>query len=64
MGDWRYDPPAFYLRGLCQYWVDDYDWRRHEQAMNARPNFIATIDEVDVHFIHVQGSGTNPILTS
>ena len=59
-GDWRYGPPASYLRGLCQYWVDGYDWRRHEQAMNARPHFVTTIDGVDLHFVHAPGSGTNP----
>ncbi len=58
--DWRYGPPAAFMRRLCEHWVDRYDWRRHEHAMNARPHFITAIDDTDVHFIHEQGSGTNP----
>ncbi len=58
--DWRYGPPATFMRGLCEHWVERYDWRRHEHAMNARPHFITTIDDADVHFIHEKGSGTNP----
>lgn len=60
-GDWRYGPPASFMRGLCEYWVNQYDWRLHEQAMNARSRFISTIDDVEVHFIHERGSGANPI---
>lgn len=34
----------------------DYDWRRHEQKMNAYPQFITEIDGVDVHFLHIRSS--------
>ena len=59
-GDWRYGPPAAYMRSLCNYWVDGYNWRQHEQAINARPHFITSIDGVDLHFVHEHGSGPNP----
>ena len=59
-GDWRYGPPSFFMRELCDYWLNQYDWRRHEQAMNALPQFITPIDDVRVHFLHEQGSGLNP----
>ncbi len=58
--DWRYGPPVGFMRRLCKYWVDQYDWRVHEQAMNARPHFATTLDHVDIHFIHERGSGPNP----
>ena len=59
-GDWRYGPPASFMRKLCERWVDGYDWRQHEHAINSRPHFVTAIDDVNVHFVHEQGSGTNP----
>ena len=26
---WRYGTNLAYLRGLCQYWRERYDWRAH-----------------------------------
>jgi pimeloyl-ACP methyl ester carboxylesterase len=39
---------------LARYWVNDYDWRRCEERLNALPQFKTEIDGVDVHFIHVK----------
>ena len=59
-GDWRYGPPVAFMRELCEHWVNRYDWRQHEDAMNARPHFVTTLDDLDIHFVHERGSGTNP----
>ena len=59
-GDWRYGPPIAFMRELCAYWLNHYDWGRQERAMNALPQFITRINEVDIHFIHERGSGPNP----
>ncbi len=58
--DWRYGPPVATMRRLCAYWVDHYDWRRHERAMNERQRFRTTLDDVAIHFTHEPGSGANP----
>src|SRR3712207_3613937 len=42
------------LQELVEYWGTDYDWRRAEAQLNAWPQFITTIDGVDVHFLHVR----------
>lgn len=42
------------LRELVEYWRTSYDWRKAEAKLNAFPQFITTIDGVDVHFIHVR----------
>ena len=47
-GDWRYGPPIAFMRELCAYWLNHYDWRRQERALNALPQFITRIDEVDI----------------
>lgn len=42
------------MQRLARYWETDYDWRRVESALNALPQFVTTIDGVDIHFIHVR----------
>ena len=54
--DWSQGIPLAYLREVCEYWVSDYDWRRCEAAINARPNFITEIDGLDVHFQHIRSA--------
>jgi len=42
------------MRELARTWQTDYDWRKFEARINALPQFITTIDGVDIHFIHVR----------
>ena len=51
---WDYGTPAAYLRELCSYWAEDFDWRAAEKRINAWPQNRATIDGIDVHFLHVR----------
>ena len=58
---WQYGANLDYMKELCTYWVDEYDWRKHEAAINRFSHFIAPVDGIDVHFIHEKGSGPAPI---
>jgi pimeloyl-ACP methyl ester carboxylesterase len=58
---WTYGTNLDYLRGLVRYWLDDYDWRTHEAALNRLPQFIAAVDGLQIHFVHVRGTGPNPV---
>jgi len=42
------------MQKLANYWGKDYDWRKCEAKLKALPNFITTIDGLDIHFIHVR----------
>ena len=42
------------LQDLVHYWATDYDWRKAEARLNAWPQFVTTIDGVDIHFIQVR----------
>ena len=33
-GGWEYGANLDYMQELCAYWVNDYDWRAHEAAIN------------------------------
>ena len=51
---------------LVRYWGTGYDWRKAEAKLNALPQFMTTIDGVDIHFIHVRSRHPNalPIIIS
>ena len=42
------------LQALARYWLDEYDFARVAERLNALPQFTTTIDGVDLHFIHVR----------
>ena len=42
------------MRALASYWVTDYDWSKVEARLNALPQFVTTIDGLDIHFVHVR----------
>ena len=46
--------PLATMQELARYWGTDYDWRKGEERLNARPNFMTEIDGLDIHFIHVR----------
>ena len=47
------------LRELVRYWATDYDWRKGEAKLNSFPQFMTTIDGVNIHFIHVKSRHPN-----
>ena len=46
---------------LAKYWATEYDWRKVEARLNALPQFITTIDGLDIHFIHVRSKHPNAL---
>jgi pimeloyl-ACP methyl ester carboxylesterase len=46
--------PLAYLRELCGYWADGYDWRATEARLNGLPQFRTAIDGLGIHFLHVR----------
>jgi pimeloyl-ACP methyl ester carboxylesterase len=52
------------IQALAQYWASDYDWSKCEAKLNALPQFLTTIDGLDIHFIHVRSKheGALPII--
>ncbi len=49
------------MRELARYWQADYDWRKFEARLDALPQFMTTIDGVDIHFIHVRSKYPNAL---
>jgi pimeloyl-ACP methyl ester carboxylesterase len=49
------------IQALAAYWGNGYDWRKTEARLNALPQFVTTIDGVDIHFIHVRSRHPNAL---
>ena len=60
-GGWAYGANLAYMKELCAYWLDEFDWRVQEAAINRFAHFIAAVDGIDLHFIHEKGSGPAPM---
>jgi pimeloyl-ACP methyl ester carboxylesterase len=52
--DWSQGTPLGYMQELCEYWRKHYDWRRWQARLNQLPQFKTTIDDLDIHFIHLR----------
>ncbi|HEX6567881.1 MAG TPA: epoxide hydrolase [Acidimicrobiales bacterium] len=52
--DWSQGVPLAYVRELCRYWAETYDWRATEARLNALPQFRTEIDGLGIHFVHVR----------
>ena len=58
---WKHGTNFKYLKEISNYWVNDFNWRKHEEKRNKFSNFLTKVDKIDIHFIQEKGSGSNPI---
>jgi len=57
---WRYGTNLQYLKELIEYWQKEYDWRAQEKKLNEFSQFKVQVDDITLHYIHVQGKGPDP----
>jgi pimeloyl-ACP methyl ester carboxylesterase len=50
-----------FLQRLIDYWLNRFDWRAQEKRLNRLPQFMATVDDQEIHFVHMRGSGPAPL---
>jgi len=61
LAPWSTGTSVAYLKKLLAYWRDGFDWRAQEAKLNAFRQFTVPLGGVDVHFIHEEGKGPNPM---
>ena len=49
------------MEALVRYWGTEYDLRRVVTRLNALPQFMTEIDDLDIHFIHVKSRHENAL---
>jgi microsomal epoxide hydrolase len=57
---WAYGTDVGYLQQFVQYWHSTFDWRAEEARLNAFPQFKVPLCGIDLHFLHVPGTGPAP----
>ena len=61
VADQSQGPQLATLQELVRYWGSGYDWRKAEAKLNALPQFMTTIDGIDIHFVHVRSRHANAL---
>src|SRR5437870_791918 len=59
--DWRYGANWDYMKSLAEYWVSQFDWKKAQANLNRYPQFVAKVEDYDIHFYHVKGNGPRPV---
>lgn len=62
--DWSQGIPLAYLKEVCEYWAEKYDWRAREAHLNQFAQYKTEIDGLGIHFIHVRSphEGALPLI--
>jgi epoxide hydrolase len=58
---WEAGGDLDYLRSLCAYWADGFDWPAAERRLNSVPGYLCRVDGVDLHYWRVPGRGPRPL---
>ncbi|MCU0560350.1 MAG: alpha/beta fold hydrolase [Desulfobacterales bacterium] len=58
---WSTGTSVAYLKALLAYWRDGFDWRAQEAKLNALRQFTVPLAGIELHFIHEQGRGPDPL---
>jgi len=58
---WDYGTDVAWLRDLCSYWSDGFDWRAQETSLNAFPQVLVRVGDLDIHCVHARGRGPDPM---
>ncbi len=58
---WAFGANVAYMKQLCDYWRERFDWRAQEARLNEFPQFSVALGGIDLHFIHAQGKGPKPL---
>jgi len=56
VGDWSQGMPLTWIKDICRYWAEVYDWRRREALLNRFAQFTTDIDGLAIHFLHVRSA--------
>lgn len=58
---WEYGTNLAYMKELVEYWRMQFDWQAQERTINAFAQYRATVNGVQIHFIHERGKGPRPL---
>lgn len=51
---WEKGVPTRHLKKLADHWLNKFDWKKQETALNQFPQFVTEIDGQNIHYLHVK----------
>jgi epoxide hydrolase len=54
--DWSQGVPLAWLKDICAYWADGYDFAAAGQRLNRFPQYKRRVGGVGIHYVHVRSS--------
>jgi pimeloyl-ACP methyl ester carboxylesterase len=58
---WEYGISLEYMRQLCRYWRDQFDWKAHVEQLSKLHHYRYTTEGVGIHFVQERGQGPAPM---
>jgi microsomal epoxide hydrolase len=58
---WSTGASLAFMQRLIDYWRNGFDWRAQEAMLNSFRQFKAPMAGIELHFIHEQGKGPDPM---
>ena len=59
--DWDNGFELQFLKDLCRFWSEDFDWQKHIGLLSQFPHYHFDSDQGSIHFLHVKSRGAAPI---
>jgi pimeloyl-ACP methyl ester carboxylesterase len=59
--EWEYGVSLDYMKEICRYWRDEFDWKRQIDHIAAFHHYRYTSRDPAIHFIHERGKGPAPV---
>jgi pimeloyl-ACP methyl ester carboxylesterase len=54
---WEYGTDLEYMKDLCSYWADGFDWPARERELNEFDHFTTEVDGSSIHFVYERAAG-------
>src|SRR5262245_9040264 len=58
---WAYGLDVDWMRSIADHWLNQYDWRAQERALNRYPHYITAIDGFRIHYLHFRSQHPNAV---
>ena len=59
--NWEYGVDLSFLRQICEYWRDRFDWKAQVERFSAFHHYRYSSEDLGIHFIYERGKGPAPI---
>ena len=58
---WEDGTSLIFVQRLVHHWRHQFDWRAQEERLNSLSNWMMTVDDQAIHFVHQRGTGPAPM---